>query len=93
MQEIFKRYEKKYLLSKEQKEMLLNRINDFLVADEYGPSTVCNIYYDTDNYDLIRESMDKPIYKEKVRMRSYNVPNGASKVLSWKGWNEFFWRL
>ncbi|MBQ9280103.1 MAG: polyphosphate polymerase domain-containing protein, partial [Clostridia bacterium] len=80
MQEIFKRVEKKYLLTKEQREKLLHKINEHLVPDEYGPSTVCNIYFDTDAHDLIRESMDKPIYKEKVRMRSYNVPEEDSKV-------------
>lgn len=80
MQEIFKRIEKKYVLTKEKKDLLLERIKEHLVPDEYGPSTICNIYFDTVNHDLIRTSMDKPIYKEKVRLRSYNVPNEDSKV-------------
>lgn len=80
VQEIFKRVEKKYILTKEKKEFLLEKIKNYLVPDEYGESTICNIYYDTVNYDLIRCSMDKPVYKEKVRLRSYNVPNKDSEV-------------
>ena len=80
MQEIFKRVEKKYILTKEKKEILLEKIKNHLVPDEYGESTICNIYYDTVNYDLVRYSIDKPVYKEKVRLRSYNVPNKDSEV-------------
>ena len=75
MQEIFQRIEKKYILTKEQKEELLNLVRAHLNEDEYGPSTICNIYFDNENNDLVRTSIDKPIYKEKVRLRSYNVPN------------------
>ena len=78
MQEIFQRIEEKYILTKYQKERLLELIKDHLRDDEYGPSTVCNIYYDNTNKDLVRTSMDKPFYKEKVRLRSYNVPNKES---------------
>ena len=43
--------------------------------DEYGLHTICNIYYDTPDYDLIRTSIDKPVYKEKLRLRSYGIPD------------------
>ncbi len=75
MQEIFQRVEEKYILTKQQKETLYNLVKDHLKDDEYGPSTICNIYFDNINNDLVRTSMDKPFYKEKVRLRSYNVPN------------------
>jgi len=78
MQEIFQRIEEKYILNRYQKEKLLELIKDHLKDDEYGPSTVCNIYYDNKNKDLVRTSMDKPFYKEKVRLRSYNIPNKES---------------
>ena len=78
MQEIFQRIEEKYILTKAQKERLLEIVKDHLRDDEYGPSTVCNIYYDTKNKDLVRQSLDKPFYKEKIRLRSYNVPNKES---------------
>lgn len=71
MSGIFKRVEKKYLLTKEQStkfiELLGNRIED----DRYTDYTICNIYYDTKKNDLIRWSLDKPKYKEKFRLRCY----------------------
>lgn len=77
---IFKRYEKKYLLTKEQYINLLELIGPHLRPDEYGHSTICNIYYDTGDYELIRHSIERPIYKEKLRLRSYGVPNEDSDV-------------
>ena len=71
---IFKREEKKYLLTKKQKDLLLKEIKEHLKKDEYFKSTICNIYYDTPNNDLIINSIDKPIYKTKLRIRSYNIP-------------------
>ena len=41
--------------------------------DDYPRSTVCSIYYDTDDYRLIRHSLDGPVYKEKLRLRSYRI--------------------
>lgn len=73
-QEIFKRYEKKYLLEKEQYQRLQEALQDRMEIDQYGKHTICNIYFDTSNYELIRTSIDKPIYKEKLRLRSYGVP-------------------
>lgn len=69
---VFKRYEKKYLLTKEQYEAFMSRIENELVYDEYHDCLVQNIYYDTPDYRLIRESIDKPVYKEKLRLRCYN---------------------
>ena len=76
----FKRYEKKYLLTPEELEIFLNKIKPFIKPDEYPEYTICNIYYDTDNYSLIRTSLDKPEYKEKLRVRSYGVPENNGKV-------------
>ena len=80
MAEIFRRVEKKYILTKEQHDKVLVLVNDYLVSDQYGKSTICNIYFDTDNYDLISHSIEKPYFKDKVRLRSYNVPSKDSKV-------------
>lgn len=41
--------------------------------DEYGEYTICNVYLDTANDDLIRRSVEKPVFKEKLRVRSYGV--------------------
>lgn len=77
---IFQRIEKKYLLAKDKYEEFLKAIEPYMSVDEYGHHTICNIYYDTDNYELIRRSIDKPKYKEKLRLRSYGIPTKKDKV-------------
>lgn len=71
---VFKRYEKKYLLRGKQYEHVRTRLESYMQEDMYGQSTICNVYYDTNHYDLIIRSIDKPIYKEKLRLRSYGIP-------------------
>ena len=70
-QDVFKRYEYKYFLTPSQKRKLLEEAEDRLKPDQYGRTTTRNIYYDTDSYRLIRDSLDHPVYKEKLRTRSY----------------------
>lgn len=77
-QAIFKRVEKKFLLTSLQYDQLLQMISDRLSQDKYFKSTICNIYFDTPNFYLIRKSLEKPIYKEKLRLRTYGVPNQDS---------------
>ena len=79
-QSVFERYEKKYVITGTQKEKLLSAINGRLVPDEFGESTVCNLYFDTPDYRLIRASMERPVYKEKLRLRSYGIPDENSNV-------------
>ena len=79
-QEVFARYEKKYWLSPDQYHVLRGLLLDRMREDDYGRYTICNIYYDTPDYHLIRTSLEKPIYKEKLRLRSYGVPNAQSQV-------------
>ena len=79
-QEVFKRYEKKYILTKEQYEKFRSMTEGRLEVDQYGKHTICNIYFDTSNYSLIRNSIEKPVYKEKLRLRSYGTPDRNSAV-------------
>ena len=79
-QSIFKRYEKKYLLSEKQYSELMHRMKEHLVPDRFGKSTVCSLYFDTPSRLLIRRSLEKPLYKEKLRLRSYGTPTDESKV-------------
>lgn len=79
-QTTFQRYELKYLLSLTQKEKILQVIAPHMVPDVYGRSTIRNIYYDTDSFLLIRRSLEKPIYKEKLRLRSYAQANGDDLI-------------
>lgn len=76
----FKRYEKKYMLTPDQLTRMLVGIHGHMRADEFGRYTICNIYYDTDDFQLIRASLEKPVYKEKLRMRSYGVPGSRDEV-------------
>ena len=77
---IFKRYEKKYRLTKEQKDLLMSLIADKLVPDRYEKNTLCSLYLDTPDYLLIRNSIDAIAYKEKLRLRSYGVPKVNEKL-------------
>ncbi len=69
---VFQRSELKYLITNEQKNIILNEIDAFITPDIYGKSIIRNVYFDTDNYRLIRHSIEHPIYKEKLRIRSYS---------------------
>lgn len=67
----FKRREIKYLLTDEQRTRLRKVMDAHMVGDQWGPSTVRNVYYDTATHLLVRRSAEHPEYKEKVRVRSY----------------------
>jgi len=77
---IFERYETKYLLSEKKYKMLKQRLQDKLSIDNFGRTTICNIYFDTPEHLLIRTSLEKPIYKEKLRLRSYGTPSTGDTV-------------
>lgn len=80
MPEIFRRVEKKYIISKIQFEYIQDIMKDRMIEDSFGKSKICNIYFDTNNYDLISHSIQKPIYKDKIRLRSYNIPTNKDYI-------------
>ena len=77
---VFKRTEKKYLLNKTQYDRIRESLSPYMQEDDYGLSLISNIYFDTENFDLIRISTEKPIFKEKLRLRSYGVPKDSDTV-------------
>lgn len=77
---IFMRYEKKYLINGEQYDALMKMIAELFSPDEFGRSVIMNIYFDTPTDMLIRRSIEKPVYKEKLRLRTYGVPNDDSNA-------------
>lgn len=77
---VFKRYEMKYMLDLEQRDRVLQAMEPYMELDKYGRTTIRNIYFDTDTYRLIRHSMEKPAYKEKLRIRSYRQADPDSPV-------------
>ena len=80
VQTVFRRYELKYLLTMAQKETVLKAMQPYMTLDKYGRTTIRNLYYDTDSYLLIRRSIEKPAYKEKLRIRSYSQTDDNSTV-------------
>lgn len=77
---IIDRYEQKYFITNKQYDELISKIGNRLGKDKYFNERIYNVYFDNDNMDLVNRSMDKPIYKEKIRLRSYEVPNDDSIV-------------
>lgn len=80
MEKSFKRHEIKYLITINQYINLMNYLSDKVEKDVFYKSTIYNVYYDTDNFELIRKSIERPIYKEKLRIRSYDKPTLDSSV-------------
>ncbi len=76
----FKRYELKYILTKAQYETLLMTMPSEMQLDEYGRHKISNIYFDTEDFRIIRHSLEKPKYKEKLRVRCYGEPSDNSTV-------------
>ncbi|MCR4632799.1 MAG: polyphosphate polymerase domain-containing protein [Erysipelotrichaceae bacterium] len=69
--ETFRRFEKKYLLDERQYRRLMVLLKDRILPDKFYETDIRSIYYDTDDHELIRRSIEKPEYKEKLRIRSY----------------------
>lgn len=80
IQTVFKRYELKYLLTAAQKQRVLAAMAPYMTLDAYGRTTIRNLYYDTDTCLLARRSIERPIYKEKLRIRSYAQAEAETKV-------------
>ena len=68
---VIDRIEKKYLITSTQKKKILAEIRKHLKKDDYYKSEVMNLYFDTDNYDFIAQSVDWTDFKHKLRARSY----------------------
>ena len=79
-QMIFKRYEIKYLINKVQYDMIKKEMDSYMMADVHGRSTILSLYFDTPDYLLVRRSLEHPVYKEKLRLRSYGTADSDSLV-------------
>ncbi len=77
---VMKRYELKYLPDEEQTAFLKDRLKGHMQLDQYGRTSIASLYYDTPNYRLIRASIEKPAFKEKLRLRSYGQATLTSPV-------------
>ncbi len=77
---VMKRYELKYLLTPKQTQYFKNCMEGHMVVDKFGLTSIASLYYDTPNYRLIRTSIEKPPFKEKIRLRSYGIATDESPV-------------
>lgn len=77
-QTVFKRYESKYFTDSRQYAGVLRALERYTKPDRYGRSRICSVYYDTPDRRLIRASLEKPVYKEKLRLMTYGVPSDGS---------------
>lgn len=77
---IFKRYELKYLINRTQMEAIRAAMSAYMKPDEYGKSLIQSLYLDTEDFRLIRRSMEHPVYKEKLRVRSYGIAEEETPV-------------
>lgn len=77
---VFQRYELKYLMTCRQQQAVLAAMAEHMVPDEYSHSSIRNLYLDTPDYRLIRRSLEKPVYKKKLRVRSYGRAGETGSV-------------
>ena len=77
---VMKRYELKYLLTGEQTAFLRQKLRGRMEADQYGKTSIASLYYDTPTYRLIRASLEKPLFKEKISLRSNGIATEESPV-------------
>lgn len=78
--DVFRRKELKFLLNDDQCSVIRDALQRKMEPDAHGENTICNIYYDTPDYRLIRHSLEHPVYKEKIRLRSYGVATADSDI-------------
>ncbi len=77
----FQRYEIKYLLTPDQYQALVPILQEHMSSDVYGNYTVSNIFFDTETFDITRASVEKPLYKEKLRLRAYGAADSAADLV------------
>jgi hypothetical protein len=78
--DVFERIETKFLLDDVQYNELMKRLEPMAAIDSYGKTSILNIYFDTPDYKLIERSLEKPVYKEKLRLRTYGIPEDSTNA-------------
>ena len=77
---VMKRYELKYYLNEQQLQYFKDQISRYMKTDKYGLTSIASLYFDTPDYRLITKSIEKPNYKEKLRLRSYGLASKKTKT-------------
>ena len=69
-------------MTRAQKARIVEAMESYMRADAYGRSRINSQYFDTPDHRLIRRSLEKPTYKEKLRVRSYGIATPDSIVFA-----------
>ena len=77
---VMQRCELKYILNPTQEALLKQAMEGRMEPDRFGLTTIASLYYDTPDYRLVRASLEKPLFKEKLRLRSYGQATESSPV-------------
>lgn len=71
----FNRYELKYVLDRDQYELVVAQLADYLSPDTYGDALgrylVTSLYYDTVDYKAYWDKIDGHRFRRKLRVRAY----------------------
>jgi SPX domain protein involved in polyphosphate accumulation len=82
--EVFNRREEKFIITEEVYRNIKPDLEEYMEVDDHNRNgdfyTICNIYFDTPDNEMIRKSIDKPAYKEKLRLRSYGTVTSKDEV-------------
>ena len=77
---VFKRCEKKYLIDATQRRPIEVTARQFMSPDDYGRTLITSVYLDTPDRSIIARSLEKPVYKEKLRIRVYGQEDGTALI-------------
>lgn len=78
--EVFERKEVKYRLGARQHRAMVEALVGRMAPDAFGATRIVSRYFDTPERALIERSLDKPLYKEKLRLRGYGSPQADDRV-------------
>lgn len=75
---VFKRVEKKYRIDSAQRRAVEGAAAACMAVDAYGRTRITSLYLDTPDRAMIARSVEKPLYKEKLRLRTYGEAAGRA---------------
>ena len=75
-----KRFEFKYIIDRDQERYFRKALEGHMQVDRFGLTSIASLYYDTPEYRLITTSIEKPLFKEKMRLRSYGPATATASV-------------
>lgn len=75
---VFKRVEKKYRIGAAERAAVEAAAGGPMAVDAYGRTRITSLYLDTPERSMIARSVEKPLYREKLRLRAYGDAAGVA---------------